>query len=122
MSSMLCPSNAFATVATVAFWLSSTRADVPGVISPFTESSVGLSMLPCAIFLAIDENAPPWRVTCTSAKGAPAYCGQRSTAASSTSIWSCSSSRTSLRTASSAPSVLLNRHAVSVAIDGSLPP
>src|SRR6516225_427125 len=59
---------------------------------------------------------PPSSVTCSRTVGSAAYCGHRITATSCTSISLAASSPLSLRTASSAPSVPLNRHAV-VAID-----
>jgi hypothetical protein len=44
-----------ATVSIAASALSSTSAEVPGVISPFTESGIAASMPPLVSFLANDE-------------------------------------------------------------------
>jgi hypothetical protein len=79
---MACPSNAFATVPITASALSSTSAEVPGVMSAFTDSTIELSMPALLSFLANEEALPPSSVTCSCSWGPAAYCGQRITVTS----------------------------------------
>ena len=72
ISSIACPSKAWATVSIAASALSSTSAEVPGVISPFAESSIVASMPALVRFLANDEALLPSDVTCSWACGGTA--------------------------------------------------
>ena len=72
ISSIACPSKAWATVSIAALALSSTSAEVPGVMSPFTESSIEPSMPALVSFLANEEALLPSSVTCSCAWGAVA--------------------------------------------------
>ena len=83
---MAWPSNAFATVSTSVSVLSSTSAELPGVISPFTESIIEASIPALLNFLANEAALLPSSVTCYCTWGATAYSGQRITATSRRSM------------------------------------